>query len=396
MADAGIGEAALLSAAAPEAAAGLGIGGAAKGAETAAMAGGADLLGPTAFGTASAFMDPAAAAAAGGFAGPTALGTAETFMGAGAGAGGLEAAFGGGAGGFFPGFGGEAGGIAGGEGGGALGFAPDAAGAAPEPFGAAAPTSAGPSNFALPTGAAPSALPPDPTSAAAAGGDVFSTGTSPIGGVSGTPGVAAPAGGGVAGAPGATPAAAGAEPSLLSKLGTGAMDSITKNPLGTALAVGGLGYNLMQGQAVPQGTPQLRSSADALAAQAEQMRSYLQSGTLPPGVKASVDQATASARARIIANHAGRGLPTDPKKNSALAQELSSLEMNASIATADIGQKLLQTGINETQMANQLYESLIRIDQTQTANTGKAIANFAAALGGQRGGGINVNLGKNA
>jgi hypothetical protein len=48
-------------------------------------------------------------------------------------------------------------------------------------------------------------------------------------------------------------------------------------------------------------------------------------------------------------------------------------------------QKLLTTGISETGLADQLYESLVKIDQTQTANTGKAIANFAAALGGQPG-----------
>lgn len=394
MADAGVGEAALATTAV-EGAKGAGEAAGAAGAAGA----GADLLGPSSLAAANAFMDPAAAAAgAAGASAPTALGTAEAFMG-GAGAG-LGAEGLGGAAGAFPNIFNmsEATTLQGGAGTDTLGGG-NVFSTGTSPAGGISPvtpTSAGPSNFALPSGAAPSALPPDPTSAIATGGtapapdaSVFSTGTNPITGLQQTPGVAggaAPAGT----APTATP------PSFLDRLGTGAIDSITKNPIGTALAAGGLGYSMLQGQARPEGTDQLRASAQTLSAQADQMRSYLQSGTLPPGVKASVDQASAAARARIIAGYAGRGLPTDPVKNSALAQELSAVDTNAAIATAQIGQQLLTTGISEAGLADQLYESLVKIDQTQTANTGKAIANFASALGGSKGPTIQLGGTSNA
>jgi len=173
-------------------------------------------------------------------------------------------------------------------------------------------------------------------------------------------------------------------------LAKSAVNQVAKNPLGTALGVGGLAYNLAQGQAKPQGTDQLKTSADALAAQSEQLRGYLQSGTLPPGLSSAVDQANAAAKARVISNYASRNLPTDPSKNSALAQELASIDQQSVIQTAQIGQQLLTTGVNEAGLADNLYQALVQIDQTQSANVGKAIANFSAALGG---GGTKIQIG---
>ena len=50
----------------------------------------------------------------------------------------------------------------------------------------------------------------------------------------------------------------------------------------------------------------------------------------------------------------------------------------------------MTTGLQETGMSSSLYTTLANIDQTQTANIGKAIAYFASALGG---GGTTIKLG---
>ena len=159
-----------------------------------------------------------------------------------------------------------------------------------------------------------------------------------------------------------------------------------KSGLGAAIGAAGLGYAAVANKA-PAYTPQLKAQADALSAQGQQLLSYLQSGTLPAGLKASLDQATAAAKAKIISNFAGQGLNTDPNQNSALQAELAAVDQQALISTAQIGQQLMTSGIQEAGVSSQLYTTLAGIDQTQTANIGKAIANFASSLGGGGGSG---------
>lgn len=187
--------------------------------------------------------------------------------------------------------------------------------------------------------------------------------------------------GGNAAAPGASPAASG---SIFDKLVAGATNSVTSNPIGTALGAGALGYNIYKGSQTDPLVKQLQSSAGSLNAQGQQLQAYLQSGTLPAGLQAQVQQANAAAKARVIANHAHNGQSTDPSQNSALAQELNSIDQQSTIQIATIGQQLLTTGINETGLSDQLYAQLIGLDRQQSANTGAAIANFAAALNGGR------------
>lgn len=158
-----------------------------------------------------------------------------------------------------------------------------------------------------------------------------------------------------------------------------------QNPLttlGQGISGGALAYNLINGQKTPANEKVLQGTAGALNAQGQQLASYLQSGTLPTGLQQQVQQANAAAKARVIANHAHNGMGTDPSQNSALAQELNSIDQQSAIQIAQIGQQLLTTGIQETGLANQLYLQLIGLDQKQTALTGQAIANFAAALSG--------------
>lgn len=159
-------------------------------------------------------------------------------------------------------------------------------------------------------------------------------------------------------------------------------DSFMKNPLGIGLSGAGMGYNMWKGTQTPAMERSMKGRAGELDAQGKQLMSYLQSGTLPPGLQSAVDQATKAAKARIISNHASRGLPTDPSSNSALAQELAGVDQAAITQVAQLGQQLLTTGLSETGLAQQLYMQLIGLDQKRSADIGRSIAAFASALGG--------------
>lgn len=193
--------------------------------------------------------------------------------------------------------------------------------------------------------------------------------------------------------PGGAPAAPAAAPAdgggFLSKVG----DSVMKNPLGLALSAGGLGYSVLAGQKQSAATKALEAQAAGQNATANQLSSYLTSGTLPPGLQASVDQATQSAKATAIANAAQQGLPTDPTQNSALAARLSQIDQQGPIVAAQIAQQLLQSGATYAGLSDQLYTQLAQIDQTQTQQVGKAIANMASALNT---GGTKIQIGGTA
>jgi len=186
-------------------------------------------------------------------------------------------------------------------------------------------------------------------------------------------GVAAPASGSSSGSGGG----------FWNQLLTGATKSVTNNPLGIAAAGAGLGLDLIKGNQPLQGQAQLEQQAQQLSAQGTQLEQYLQSGTLPPALQAALGQATAAAKARIMSKYAANGQSTDPAANSALAQELNQVDIQAVSSMGQIEQQLLQTGINETGLSSQLYQALVGIDQTNNNALMQAIASFAGALGGK-------------
>lgn len=167
---------------------------------------------------------------------------------------------------------------------------------------------------------------------------------------------------------------------IFEKLIGGVGDQVMKNPIGLAAGVGGLGYNLLKGQQPTPNVSALQGQAGKLAGEGANLESYIQTGQLPPGLQANIDQATKAAKAHVISNYAAQGQSTDPAHNSALAQELSAIDMAAVGQAGKMATDLLQAGMKETDMSNQLYQYLVSLDQKQAENQGKAIANFAAAL----------------
>lgn len=232
------------------------------------------------------------------------------------------------------------------------------------------------------TGASPSVLSPtvggDATGAlgggGAGGGGSFFDSSAAAAAYGGGPGAGAPGGGGI-----------------LSSLTNPTLSGVAKGA-GVAVAGGGLLTELMRKTGAPAQQQALQQEAGNLQSQGQQLQSYLSTGTLPPALQAQLNQATAAEKARIISGYASRGQPTDPSQNSALAQELNGVDTNAIAAMAQTQIQMLNTGIQETGMSTQLYETLIKLDQGNNKDLMASIASLAAALGGAGGGGMTLKL----
>ncbi len=268
---------------------------------------------------------------------------------------------------------------------------------------------------------------PAPQPAAVGGSSVFDTGTSAVPSTSAAapaPSSIAPPGAsaastaapsGVAGvsdatatnfsqlgqnAAGATPAAAPASSSisdLLSNAGTGAIKSLTNNPLGVALGAGGLGYSIYEGtqntknqQALTATAQTAGANSAALEQQGQGLVNYLTNGTLPPQYQTQITQAINSAITQAKSAAAAQGLSTDPTQNTALAAQIAEINNQQPILQEQIAQQLAGTGTSlinagatAAGLSGNLYQALVQNDTTQAANAGKAIATLAAAMNGK-------------
>lgn len=200
-----------------------------------------------------------------------------------------------------------------------------------------------------------------------------------------------------------------------------------KNPAQTALGAAGLGWNIYQGQqtsANQQAMINLASqqmaqnkalqdkgvlqsdknvaNADALSAEGKGLREYLATGQLPAQYTSQIDQAINDAKQTAISNAAKNGQPTDPTKNTALAQSLAQIDNQRAGMTSQIAERLFGSGLSLAQigtganqqtatsllgagqsaagLSGQLYSTLTNLDQKQSEATAKAIAALAQSL----------------
>jgi hypothetical protein len=126
----------------------------------------------------------------------------------------------------------------------------------------------------------------------------------------------------------------------------------------------------------------LKEKADMLGSQGQQLSSYLASGTLPPGLQASVDQATKALQGQIRSQYAARGM----SGSSAEMQDLQNATNNASARGAQYAMQLLETGASETKMSAELYHLLIQdsvVNDTEYSTALSQLAQWAAS--GQKG-----------
>lgn len=195
--------------------------------------------------------------------------------------------------------------------------------------------------------------------------------------------------GNIAGSPSLASAgnAAGSNGGLLNKVVNGAESSLGKNPLGIGASAIGLGLDAIKGNKALAGETQLKEQAAQLSQQGQGLGSYLQSGTLPPGLQQSLNQATEAAKASIRSQYAARGM----SGSSAEQQDLAQVDSRAQAQGAEQALQLLQTGISETGMASQLYQALMGESLQQDQALSGAISSFASAAGGGgQGGGFKI------
>lgn len=156
------------------------------------------------------------------------------------------------------------------------------------------------------------------------------------------------------------------------------------------IAAGGVGLDALKGNKQSGAEKNLAAQAGQLSAQGQQLENYLQTGTLPPGEQAGVNQALQSAIASIKSRYASMGM----SGSSAEQQDIANAQQQAQAATAQMQEQLLSTGINETGMSSQLYSELLKNSMANDTNLSNAIASFssAAAGGGDLGKGGSYHL----
>lgn len=236
-------------------------------------------------------------------------------------------------------------------------------------------------------------------------GDAAFTGGATIGGGSaaapgiGMSSIAADAGGGIGMSSIATDtvdASAAGGTNLFSQLTQGAGSLLGKNPLGTAVAGGGLLYSVLNANktlpttnAIQGAANQYATTGQSMITSGQNLETYLTNGTLPPALQAQVTQQVKAAKAAAIARAAKMGMSTDPAQNSSLATDLANIDQQGLILAGTLEQNLYSAGNQSISqgaqflgMTNQDLIALSNIQQTQQANVGKSIASFAAALGG--------------
>jgi len=144
----------------------------------------------------------------------------------------------------------------------------------------------------------------------------------------------------------------------------------------SVLSALGLAANMLKGNQMPKYSGQLSAEAAQLQAQGAQLQGYLTSGTLPPGVGASLSAAHDSVAATIRSQYAARGM----SGSSAEMQDLNNLAQTTVTQGAQIASNLLATGVSEQQFASGLYQNLMATSMQQDTNMSNAIAGFTNAM----------------
>ncbi len=126
----------------------------------------------------------------------------------------------------------------------------------------------------------------------------------------------------------------------------------------------------------PPGYNALASSAANLSSSGQQLSNYLASGTLPPGVSAGLQTAHDNAAATIRSQYAARG----QSGSSAEQEDLANLASTTVSKGASIASSLLQQGVSQTQLADQIYAQLMNYSIQQDSALSGSIGNFAGAL----------------
>lgn len=183
---------------------------------------------------------------------------------------------------------------------------------------------------------------------------------------------------------GVTPAAAGGGNSIQNAINhpdLGTIGTAIGNNAGWLVPAAGLAlaYGRDQNSGLPatnETSGALNTQAQQLQANSTQLQSYLQSGTLPPGVQNSIKSATTAAKAAIRSQYAARGM----SGSSAEQQDLANVDQQATSQGAAIATQLLNTGVTEAGLSAQIYNQLLSASIQQDQQLSQAVSGFASSL----------------
>ncbi len=144
------------------------------------------------------------------------------------------------------------------------------------------------------------------------------------------------------------------------------------------LAAAPLALDALRGNQAYKGENQLSQSAAQLSAQGAQLQSYIQTGTLPPGAQAAINQAVAASQASIRSQYASMG----GSGSSAEAQDLANAQAAGVAQATQTAQSLLSTGIQQSQLSDQLYQDIMNQSMQEDQDLSGAFGTFASALPG--------------
>jgi hypothetical protein len=143
----------------------------------------------------------------------------------------------------------------------------------------------------------------------------------------------------------------------------------------------GLGLNLekaKQSNPIP-GMSNIQSTANQLSSEGTQLQSYLNSGTLPQGVQAALNQATQSAIQAVRSNFASRGIAPGSTMEQ---QQIAAIQQNAAAQGGQLALNLLTQGVQMSDLSAQLYSGLGQTNVALNQQTEQSISNLVAALAG--------------
>lgn len=146
--------------------------------------------------------------------------------------------------------------------------------------------------------------------------------------------------------------------------------------LGKLLPLGILGADALLGNKKPAFEGQLQGIANQDAARGAQLQNYLNTGTLPPGIQGSLNAAQNDAAASIRSEYAARG----GSGSSAEAQDVSNLAERTQAQGQQMAMQLFNSGVSETQAADQIYGQLMQVQLQQDNNLSSAVGKFASSL----------------
>jgi hypothetical protein len=165
-------------------------------------------------------------------------------------------------------------------------------------------------------------------------------------------------------------------------IGSSIMGLIQNNP-GALLSGGLLASQLFRGNEQYPAEKSLQTLATNTGTEGAALSGYINSGTLPPGAKQAVDQATNAAKATLRSRFAETGLSGSTME----AQALGEVDTRAAAQTFQMADQLLQQGANYTNISANLYNELLKTQAGTDQEFQRSLMAFAGGLGGLRGGG---------